>query len=193
MSRDAVMDSDNPNEFRRRKSRAGRVFLALLALGMAAAVLPWLLKPKMALSPKGPAPAITAEGWVNGEAPTKESLSGKVVVVCVWATWCAPCRAEAPHLVEVHKNYAGRGVQFIGLTTDGVGELGKVRSFLNQAGITWPNGWGAIETANALKADYIPALYVIDRKGQLVWFNQEDGGALEDVLETVLSQASSRS
>ena len=193
MSRVAVMDPDNPNEFRRRESRAGRVFLGLLALGMAAAVLPWLLKPKMALSPKGPAPAITAEGWVNGEAPTKESLSGKVVVVCVWATWCAPCRAEAPHLVEVHKKYADRGVLFIGLTSDGEGELGKVRSFLGRAGITWPNGWGAIETTNALKAEYIPALYVIDRNGQLVWFNQEDGGELEDVLDTVLRESPQRS
>lgn len=192
MSRDPVMDLDNPNEYRR-ESRAGKVFLALLALAVVVAAVPWFMKRSGIIIPKGPAPEITAAGWVNGEAPTKESLAGKVVVVCAWATWCGPCRAEAPHLVAVHKKFSDRGVVFIGLTTEGEENLDKIQGFLKKAGITWPNGWGAIETARALKADYIPALYVIDRDGQLVWFNQEDGGELEEVLETVLRQPSNRS
>lgn len=193
MSRDSLMDPDIPNEFRR-ESHAGKVFLGLLALAVVVAVLPWFLKRNVrVLHPKGPAPPITAAGWVNGEAPTKESLAGKVVVICVWATWCGPCREEAPHLVEVHQRFADQGVVFLGLTADGEEDLGKVRSFLKKTGITWPNGWGAVETSIALRANYIPALYIIDRNGQLVWFDQEDGGQLEEVLELVLRQSPNRS
>ena len=189
MPHQPAMDLDHPNEYRP-DSRAGKLFVILLVLAAVAAAVPILLKRDVKLIPKGRAPEITAAGWVNGEAPTRASLAGKVVVVCVWATWCGPCVAEAPHLVAVHKQFADRGVVFVGLTTDGAEDLDKVRHFLKKAGITWPNGWGAFETSRALKADAIPALYVIGPDGQLLWFNQEDGGELESVLESVLRQTS---
>lgn len=192
MSRDSLMDPDIPNQFRR-ESQATKVFLGLLALALVLAVLPWFLRSNVSLGPKGPLPRIVAAGWVNGQAPTKETLAGNVVVICVWATWCGPCREEAPHLVEVHKRFARQGVVFLGLTADGEEDLDKVHAFLKKAGITWPNGWGADETTKALRAEYIPALYVVDRRGQVVWFNQEDGGKLEQVLELVLQQTSNRS
>ena len=192
MSRESEMDPDCPNEFRR-ESHANKIFLALLLLAFVVAVIPWAMKPKVGFQSKGRAPEISAAGWVNGEAPTKESLTGKVIVVCVWATWCGPCREEAPHLVAVHKKFADRGVIFLGLTEDAEEQLGKVRQFLKKAGITWPNGWGAVETIKALRAEYIPALYVIDQNGRLVWFNQEDGGELEEIIEAVLAQPSTPS
>ena len=192
MSRESEMDPDCPNEFRR-ESHANKIFLALLLLAFVVAVIPWVMKPKTELLSKGRAPEIKAAGWVNGEAPTKESLEGKVIVVICWATWCGPCREEAPHLVAVHKKFANRGVVFIGLTTDGEESLGKVEKFLKKAGITWLNGWGADETSKALRAEYIPALYVVGRDGRLVWFNQEDGGELEEIIEAVLAQPSTPS
>lgn len=192
MSDKSEMDPDFPNEFRR-DSHANKIFVALLLLAFVAAFLPWVMKRKPELHSKGLAPEIKAAGWVNGDAPTTESLAGKVVVVCCWATWCGPCREEAPHLVKVHKKFADRGVLFIGLTTDGAEELDKVHQFLKKADITWLNGWGAAETCIALKAEYIPAVYVIDQKGRLVWFDQEDGGELAEVLEAVLAQPSNRS
>ncbi len=192
MSRESEMDPDRPNEFRQ-ESHANKIFLGLLLLAFVVAVIPWAMKPKVELLSKGRAPEIKAAGWVNGEAPTKESLQGKVVVVCCWATWCGPCREEAPHLVTVHKKFADRGVVFIGLTTDGEESLDKIEKFLKKSGITWLNGWGAYETSKALRADAIPAIYVIDQNGRLVWFNQEDGGELEEVIEAVLAQPSNRS
>lgn len=192
MPHESAMDLDNPNEYRR-ESRAGKILLLLLTLAVFVAALPWFLKPKLVLIPKGPAPEITAAGWVNGEAPTRESLAGKVVVLCLWATWCGPCHAEAPHLVAVHKQFANRGVVFLGLTTDGEADLDKIHQFLKKAGITWPNGYGAFETSRALRAEAIPAVYVIGRNGQLRWFDQEDGGDLESALELVLQESPHRS
>ncbi|TXT37509.1 MAG: redoxin, partial [Planctomycetota bacterium] len=129
----------------RRESRASKVFLALLLLAFVVAFIPWSMKSKLELRSKGRAPEIKAAGWINGEAPTTESLAGKVVVVCCWATWCGPCREEAPHLVTVHKKFAKQSVTFIGLTTDGEEELDKVHQFLKKTGITWLNGWGAVD------------------------------------------------
>ncbi|HEX3231953.1 MAG TPA: TlpA disulfide reductase family protein, partial [Pyrinomonadaceae bacterium] len=43
---------------------------------------------------------------------------GKVVVVNIWATWCGPCRREVPDYEKVRKEFAGKPVEFIGLTTE---------------------------------------------------------------------------
>src|SRR5437867_8119997 len=45
-------------------------------------------------------------------------FGGKVVVVNLWASWCGPCRMEVPDYEKVRKEYAERGVEFIGLTTE---------------------------------------------------------------------------
>lgn len=189
MSSNSEMDPDNPNEFRRAPSRAGRFFGLLLLLALVVSTISLLSKPGNRLKPHGPAPEIKAAGWVNGEAPTKESLNGKVVVVCVWATWCGPCRQEAPHLVEVHRKFADRGVVFLGLTSDDEDQLANIHRFLKTFGITWPNGYGATKTLQALHADFIPALYVIGADGQLLWVEQEDGGDLESAIELALRGA----
>lgn len=192
MTQDPQMDPDSPNEYRY-ESRSGKFLLALLAFAAVLAGLPLILAERAVLNSKGLAPEIIAEGWVNGDAPTKESLAGKVVVVSVWATWCGPCRKEAPHLVEVYRKYADQGVVFIGLTSEGSESLPDIKQFVKSSGISWPNGWGAAKTTKALEAVYIPALYVIARDGRLVWFNQQDGGEIEEVLDVVLRQPSNRS
>src|SRR5436190_16007389 len=45
-------------------------------------------------------------------------FNGKVIVINVWATWCGPCRREVPDYEKVRKEYAGRAVEFIALTTE---------------------------------------------------------------------------
>lgn len=46
-----------------------------------------------------------------------KSFLGEVVVVNIWASWCAPCRSEASELAKVSKEFTDKNVQFIGLNT----------------------------------------------------------------------------
>ena len=73
------------------------------------------------------------------EAPGKlklSSLRGKVVVVNFWASWCEPCKSEAPRFEEAHKRYGDR-VAFVGVdTADYSSDAGR---FLERYGVTYPN------------------------------------------------------
>jgi thiol-disulfide isomerase/thioredoxin len=65
-----------------------------------------------------------------------DDLHGKVVVVNFWATWCGPCKAEAPVLSRVSHEFAGR-VQFIGV--DVADQTTQARAFIRQYGWPYPS------------------------------------------------------
>jgi len=133
-----------------------------------------------------PAPEIKAAGWVNGEIPA--DLTGKVIVLDAWATWCGPCKKEAPHLVKTRNNFADReDIIFIGLTTEGERSLPAINAFLEEEKITWVNGYGANETLHALKAEYIPSVWVINKQGKISW-NYDSKEELADAILHALNE-----
>ena len=140
------------------------------------------------LEPGKLAPKLKAEGWLNGDAPIDADLAGKVLVVDAWAYWCGPCMREAPHLVRAYDTYKDRDVVFIGLTSEGSAELDKSRRFLDNVGITWLNGYGAVETLTEFEAEGIPAVWVIGTDGKVVW-NSDSRGSVEDGIENALAAA----
>jgi len=62
------------------------------------------------------APDLFAETWINSGPLRLKKLRGKVVVIDFWATWCAPCRAVIPSLVEIYEKYKNNGLVVIGYT-----------------------------------------------------------------------------
>lgn len=136
-----------------------------------------------------PAPEIKAAGWVNGSAPTSAELSGKLVVVEAWATWCLPCRLHAPELVKTYHRFNRDDVIFIGLTTEGEDDLPAIKKFLNDLGIAWRNGYGADQTLIDLNAEYIPTTYLIDRDGMICWQSDSSRQSLEDILREKLNES----
>jgi cytochrome c biogenesis protein CcmG/thiol:disulfide interchange protein DsbE len=96
-------------------------------------------------TPPAPAFALT-----RLDAPGKlalASLRGKVVVLNFWASWCAPCKSEAPRLEAAWQRYRKQGVVVLGV--DGQDFSGDARRFLRKHKITYPNvhdGPGAVGT-----------------------------------------------
>lgn len=79
------------------------------------------------------APALDVEHWVQDGSgkfkPVTEFEKGKVYVVEFWATWCGPCIASMPHLVEIQQKYADKGVQIVSISDE---DLETVEKFLER-------------------------------------------------------------
>jgi thiol-disulfide isomerase/thioredoxin len=98
-------------------------------------------------------------------------FDGKVLVVNLWATWCGPCRKEIPDFEEVRRDYASRGVEFVGLTTENPRtDEGRVREFLRDVKFGFRLGWADRETAMGLmQGRYtIPQTYVLAPDGRVL-------------------------
>lgn len=118
---------------------------------------------------------------------------GKVVVINLWASWCGPCRREVPEYEKVRKAYAGRDVEFIGLTTeDPRTAADRVKKFLRDIGFSFRIGWADRDTARTLMngKNSIPQTLVIDAEGRIVrhWSGYAPGRS-GDRLKQAIDQA----
>jgi len=106
----------------------------------------------------------------GGQKVRLRDLRGKVVVLNFWATWCGPCNAEMPMLVEMEKQYAGRGVVFIGASLDDAKSKGKIPAFLSEHKIGFSVWYSATaEDMDQLKmGDAVPATAFLDAEGHIV-------------------------
>lgn len=115
---------------------------------------------------------------------------GKVVVINIWASWCGPCRREVPEYEKVRKAYAGRDVEFVGLTTeDPRTSSDRVKSFLRDMSFGFRLGWADRETARTLMGgkNSIPQTLVIDADGRIVnhWSGYSPGRSGERLKQTI--------
>ena len=69
---------------------------------------------------------------IEGYRETLARHRGKVVLVDFWATWCAPCLAQFPHTVELHRKYQDGGLAVISVSLDDPSEAAHVREFLQE-------------------------------------------------------------
>jgi thiol-disulfide isomerase/thioredoxin len=110
---------------------------------------------------------------------------GTVVLVDFWATWCPPCVANFPHLVELHHKYADRGLTCVSISVDRyspevAAPNDKILAFLKQKGATFPNFVLADPKADAgpMTATFgafqnVPRMVLFDRSGKPVWTNDD--------------------
>lgn len=122
---------------------------------------------------EGPAPGFTVTAFTadqmarSGKTFKLSDLKGQAVVINFWASYCEPCREEAPMLERVWRDYQDRGVVFLGINTDDIES--NARAYMAQYGITYPN---APDQGGHIEDDYritgIPETFVIDTEGKIV-------------------------
>lgn len=115
---------------------------------------------------------------------------GDVVVLNVWASWCAPCRAEAPELQAAWEELEGNGVQFIGLNTRDAPTA--ARGFVESMGITFPSvqdsdGRLQLLFSDSLPPQAIPSTLIIDRDGRVAAraLGKVSAGTLRGMIDEV--------
>ena len=114
-------------------------------------------------------PAVSGTS-LEGEPLSTADFRGQVVVVNVWGSWCAPCRAEAPALAGASAATEGRA-QFVGITTRD-SDPAQARAFVRAFGIGYPSifdpdGKALLVFAGTLPPSAIPSTLIIDEQGRL--------------------------
>jgi thiol-disulfide isomerase/thioredoxin len=95
------------------------------------------------------------------------NFAGKVVVINVWGSWCAPCRTETPELEKVYTATAAHGVQFVGI--DVRDDQDTARDFVIDRHVTYPSIFDPeMRSMIALGGHYptsvVPTTIVLDRR-----------------------------
>lgn len=104
---------------------------------------------------------------LNGLPVSLAEAKGKVVLLNFWATWCGPCRAEIPDLVDLQKRYADK-LEIIALATE-EDDPGQVRSFVQHSGINYRVAMASDDVVRAYGGvAALPTSFIIDAQGRVV-------------------------
>ena len=113
------------------------------------------------------APEFTLERLDDSGPLALSSLRGKAAVVNFWASWCQPCKEEAPFLEEVWRDNRKRGLVVVGL--DSKDFTRDARRFVRKFDLTFPIVYdGPGDTAEKYGVRGFPETFVIDREGRVV-------------------------
>jgi thiol-disulfide isomerase/thioredoxin len=154
--------------------KKGGFVLALVAVTLGFLVVQGAISARRSKSPylaEGtPAPDFTFERYEGGQVSLSE-LRGKVVLLDFWATWCPPCIAEMPTLVNLAREYEGQGVVFLAANRDDAPiARAAVRSYAARKlpGVTQYTAFADDLTTRKYSVVSYPTLYVLDRQGKVV-------------------------
>ena len=142
---------------------------------------------------RAPAPEVVGTTLDGGTFRLSDHL-GDVVVLNVWASWCAPCRAEAPTLAALSEELEPQGVTFVGLDTRD--SDASARAFIERFGIDYANvidrdGQLQLLFSDTLPPQAIPSTLVIDREGRVAGrvLGKASESALRGMIEPILAES----
>jgi peroxiredoxin len=107
---------------------------------------------------------------IDGQEVQLSDYKGQVVLINIWATWCAPCREETPELVDLYEEYKDDGFVVLGVSMDKQG-LSVVKPFMEKYEVTYPM---IIDDGTVTKkydpSMGIPTTYIINKEGHMVYY-----------------------
>jgi len=156
----AGQEADVPNRFRLSTLVIFGFVFGLLAL------LGWgLVQVNSGQVDSGMAPDFTITSF-EGETITLSDLRGQVVIINFWASWCPPCREEAPYLEATWRKYQEQGVVFIGV--DYVDTEKEALAYIEEFDITYFNGPDlGTRISHDYRMDGVPETYYVAKNGEL--------------------------
>lgn len=147
--------------------------------------------PRRAREPFAPEFAFTT---LENEQVSLASLHGKVALLDFWGSWCPPCRASIPTVALLQKDFARKGVEFVGISSDT--DANAWRSFIAANHMVWPEYLDSDDRVqSAFQIDSFPTYIVLDRNGVIQFrqsgFDQQESpaelyGALDRALKVKL-------
>lgn len=130
---------------------------------------------------------------IDGKTVKLSQYKGKAVLIDFWATWCGPCRAELPNLLEMYKIYHPKGFEVLSISLDYKDRtsLDDYRAWIKEQGMTWRHIYDGQDWKTPLAKDFfvssIPAPFMVGADGSLVaWGDDCRGGDLKDAIEKAL-------
>ena len=124
---------------------------------------------------------------LQGKSVQLSEYKGKVVLIDFWATWCAPCRAEVPHLKKLYAEFKDKGFEIIGISLDR--EKSDLTDYIRENGLEWTIAFSGKawrdETAALYGVQSIPSMWMVDRQGILRHFDlrgEDLGKAIKDLV-----------
>ncbi|MDZ7689748.1 MAG: TlpA disulfide reductase family protein [Balneolaceae bacterium] len=108
---------------------------------------------------------------MSGESFQLSAQKGKVVLMNIWATWCAPCHDETPDFVDLYEQYRDQGLVVLGVSIDEQGRS-VVKPFMEKYSVTYP----MVIDDGTIMEKYgptmgIPTSYIINKQGNLEYFS----------------------
>jgi thiol-disulfide isomerase/thioredoxin len=125
-----------------------------------------IILPATVLGQSAKSPALSLKD-LRGRTVRLSDYRGQVVLLNFWATWCPPCRAEMPELVEWQHDYRKKGLQVIGITYPPT-KVREVRQFTRELKVNYPIVIGSKETKELFfQGETLPLTVIIDREGNI--------------------------
>ena len=146
------------------------LLLGLLALG-------WLFREELGTLDGGSRVPAYAAPDLAGDSLSIRDLEGHVVLLNVWATWCAPCVREMPSLQRLQDRFEGRGLRVVAVSVDAAARgasgqaeaVAPVAAFVARLGVTFTilhDPTGRADRLFGVQA--LPTTLIIDRRGRVV-------------------------
>ncbi|UCE90150.1 MAG: TlpA family protein disulfide reductase [Pseudomonadota bacterium] len=148
------------------KSYLRKVSTTLIA---AAAVALFITQSAVAIKADMMAPDFTLKS-ASGKNLRLNDYRGQVVMVNFWATWCAPCRKELPHLNKLYQKYQDQGFTLLGVNIDS--ESAEAKRMAKELKIAFPVLFDTKqETSKLYKLKAMPSTVLVDRSGKVISYH----------------------